>query len=82
MNYALKITQFIRKKERLLWMLFCGLTIFTPLLKMEYFGYQNSSLLAKDIYKANQANEWIVNQVKNVLICLGNAVNRKRIPDN
>ena len=75
MNYALKITQFIRKKERLLSMLFCGLTIFTPLLKMEYFGYQNSSL-------ANQANEWIVNQVKNVLICLGNAVNRKRIPDN
>ena len=49
---------------------------------MEYFGYQNSSFLAKDVYKANQANEWMVNQVKNALICLGNAVNRKRIPDN
>ena len=50
---------------------------------MECFAFQNHSLLAKDFSKAKQAeNEEIVKEVNDVLICLTNDVNKKKVSNN
>ena len=48
----------------------------------KYFGYQNPSFLAKDLYKANpDKNKQIVNQVSDTLIGLTNVVNTKKLTE-
>ena len=48
-----------------------------------YFKYQNSSFLAKDLIKVTQAKtEQLVNNINDGLIDLRNAFNRKEIPAN
>ena len=45
--------------------------------------YRNPSFLEKGLHKAKESrNENIVNQVKDVLVDLRNAANKKKIPES
>ena len=50
---------------------------------LKYFGYQNTSFLAKDLFEANQVkNSQILNQAIYSINELRNAVIKKEIPEN
>ena len=50
---------------------------------MEYFKYQNPSVLIKDLYKAKQAKNWQkVNKVNNALIDLRNDFSKRKTSEN
>ena len=49
----------------------------------EYFGYQNPSFLAEDLFKANQVkNDQIVDQTIDSINELRNSIVKKEIPEN
>ena len=49
----------------------------------DYFWSHNSSFIAKDLYKVNQAKiERMVNQINDALVNLRYAVNKKTIAEN
>ena len=49
----------------------------------EYFGYQNPSFLAEDLFKANQVkNNQIVDQTIDSINELRNSIVKKEIPEN
>ena len=49
----------------------------------EYFTYENPSILAQDLHKANHTkNGQTINQVNDRLTCLKNDVYKKALPEN